>query len=236
MINEIPNKPNHKIVGYKKIKPCKDDPPILYEPIYERILSLNIVYWDNSRNELIYLVSDTRGITCKGDFVEIDANQLEIPSKVSRITFFEFLSHNGYKIEDGKLLKFGCVYMTEPGILVICLIDGYHACDNTIFNYTPSRLADEFEEKVFFKCLNKGGFTYDPVHKCIIKSERYYYFPSYSLYTGFQPKKKKWINSDADKFYKLHGEDFVSFNDCANFCNNLNRSLTRDYPEIKLEE
>lgn len=236
MINEIPNKPNHRIIGYKEIEPCRDDLPILYEPIYERILPLNKVYWNNSRNEIIYLASDMRGITCKGDFKEIDTKQLDLASKVSQQTFYELLSHNGYEIKDGKLLKFGCVYMTESCVIVICLADGYHACDNTIVNYIPSRLADPFEEESFFECLNKNGFTYDPVNKCITKSERYYYFPSYSLYGGFQPEKKKWINSDADKFYKKHGEDFVDFNHCANFCNDLNRSLMRDYPEIKLEE
>lgn len=239
MIKEIPNKPNHKIVGYKEIKPCRGDLPILYEPIYKRILPLNKVYWDNSRNERIYLVSDTQGWNCEGKLISIDTNQLEIPSKADQKMFYELLSHNGYRIKDGALsfhLNYGDVFMTSQGALVIYLSDGCHTTTNTIINCILERRADEFETEVFFNSLKVNGFVYNPIQKCITESERYYYFPSYSLYTGFQPEKRKWTNSTVDRFYAKHGENFVNFNDCANFCNSLNRSLTRNYPEIKLEE
>lgn len=239
MLKEIPNKPNHKIVGYKEIPHLDGTRPSLYEPIYERIFPLNAVYWDNSRNELIHLISDIQGITSKGQTIEIDANQLEISTKVCQGTFYELLSYNGYKIKDGKLtfhLNYGCVYMTDMDVIVIYLADGCHTCTNAIVDFTIARPAETFETQAFLNCLKNNGYTYDSINQCITKSEKYYYFPSYSLYAGFQPEKKKWINSDADKFYQKHGEDFVNFNDCANFCNRLNRLLTRDYPEIKLEE
>ena len=64
MLKEIPQKVNHIIKGFKEIIPCNDSLPILYEPIYERVMPLNKVYWDHSRDERIYLTSDTQGITC----------------------------------------------------------------------------------------------------------------------------------------------------------------------------
>ena len=249
MLKEIPNKPNHKIVGFTEhliIRPTQIDSQTIvpidsktYEPIYERIFPLNTVYWDNSRNERMYLVSDTQGFDCEGHFVEIDTNQLEIPSKADQEMFFELLSHNGYEIKDGKLEfhpNYGSVYMTDMGIIVIYLADGCHACTNEIVNVQLTRLADTFETETFFTWLKSNGITYNPVTKCISESKRYYYFSSYSLYKGFQPEKKEWTNSDVDKFYAEHGEAFVCFNDCANFCNNLNRTLMRNYPKIKLEE
>lgn len=235
MIKEIPNKPNHKIVGYKEIKPCTDGHPILYEPIYERIFPLNTVYWDNSRNERIYLVSDTQGFDCEGHFVSIDTNQLEIPSEADQEMFYELLTYNGYEIKDGKLTmhpNFGGVYMTNTGVIVIYLADGYHACTNEIVDYKITRPADTFETEYFYACLKDNGFTYHPANKCITKSERYYYFPSYFLYNGFQPEKKKWVDSDVDKFYDKHGETFDTFDECANWCNQINEFLKRDYAEI----
>lgn len=238
MIKEIPQKVNHIIKGFKEIKPCTDNLPILYEPIYERVMPLNNVYWDHSRDERIYLTSDTQGITGEGLIVEVETRRLGHLHTADRELFFELLALNGYKIKDGKLAfhpNYGDVYMTEKGIIVIFLSDGCHACDNTIVDVTLTRRADEFEIEYFFTCLEGNGFIYNPTNKSIVESERYYYFPSYSLYNGFQPEKKKWINSDADKFYKKHSEDFVDFNHCANFCNYLNQKLLRDYPEIKLE-
>lgn len=235
MLKEIPQKVNHIIKGFKEITPCDDNLPILYEPIYERIMPLNKVYWDHSRGERIYLTSDTQGITCEGQFVKVETRQLQHLNTADKEIFFELLANNGYKIKDGKLEfhpNYGDVYMTDKGIIVIYLADGCHACTNEIVDVQLTRLADTFETEAFFSWLKFNGFTYHPVNKCITELERYYYFPSYSLYNGFQPEKKKWINSDADKFYKKHSEDFTNFDDCANFCNGLNRALMRDYPEI----
>lgn len=236
MLKEIPQKPNHIIKGFKEIKPVKGDLPILYEPIYERIFPLNVVYWDYSRDERIYLTSDTQGITCEGQFVEVDTRRLEHLHTADKEMFFELLTHNGYQIKNGKLMihpNYGGVYMTEKGVIVIYLTDGCHASDNTIVNYTLVRPADTFETEAFFTCLKDNGFTYHPMNKCITESERYYYFPSYSLYNGFQPEKKKWINSDADKFYEKHLETFGTFAECANWCNVINKALRRDYPDIE---
>ena len=239
MLKEIPNKPNHKIVGYKKISSLDGKLPSLYEPIYERILPLNKVYWDNSRNERIYLISDTQGITCEGQFVEVETRQLGHLDTADQEMFFELLSHNGYEIKDGKLkfhLNYGDVFMTSQGAIVIYLSDGCHNSINKTINCILERRADEFETEVFFNSLKSNGFTYNPVTKCISESERYYYFPSYSLYKGFQPEKRKWIDSTVDKFFEKHLETYDTFRDCANWCNIINSALKRDYPEIKLEE
>lgn len=235
MIKEIPQKVNHIIKGFKEIKPCNDILPILYEPIYERVYPLNTVHWDHSRNERIYLISDTQGITCEGQFVEIESRKLGFLNQADKEMFFELLAHNGYKIKDGKLAfhpNYGDVYMTEDGKFVIFLSDGYHAINNQVVNCVLKRRADESEIEWFFACLKDNGFTYHPANKCITESERYYYFPSYSLYVGFQPEKKKWVDSDADKFYKKHGEDFDTFDECANWCNQINKFLNRDYAKI----
>ena len=239
MIKEIPQKKNHTIKGFNEIKPINGDLPILYEPIYERVMPLNKVYWDHSRNERIYLISDTQGINCEGQFVEVETRRLEFLHKADREMFFELLAHNGYQIKDGKLIiypNYGGVYMTDKGVIVIYLTDGCHASDNTIVDYTLVRPADTFETEAFFDGLKNNGFTYHPMNKCITESEMYYYFPSYSLYNGFQPEKKKWIDSDADKFYKKHFEVFDTFNECAFWCDVINKALRRDYPEVKLEE
>lgn len=239
MLKEIPNKPNHKIIGYEEIPSLDGKLPSLYKPIYERIFQLNTVYWDNSRNERMYLVSDTQGFDCEGHFVSIDTNQLEIPSEADQEMFYALLSLSGYEIKDGKLslhLNYGGVYMTNMGVIVIYLADGCHACTNEIVNYKITRSADTFETEAFYDCLKKNGFKYNPTTKCISKSERYYYFPSYSLYKGFQPEKKKWTDSTVDKFYDKHLEAFDTFNDCAGWCNIINEALERGYPEIKLEE
>lgn len=237
MLKEIPQKPNHTIIGFKEIKPCNGDLPILYEPIYERVIPLNKVYWDYSRDERIYLISDTQGINCEGQFVEVETRgAFQLVDPADREMFFELLAHNGYKIKDGKLEfhpNYGDIYMTDKGEIVIYLADGCHTCDNVIVDYTLTRRADEIETEYFFTWLENNGFTYNPINKSITESEIYYYFPSYSLYNGFQPEKKKWIDSDADKFYKKHGENFANFNDCAHFCNSINRTLIRDYPVIK---
>lgn len=235
MIKEIPQKVNHIIKGFKEIKPCNDDLPILYEPIYKRVLPLNTVYWDHSRNERIYLTSDTQGITCEGLIVNVETRQLRYLNASDKEMFFELLAHNGYKIQDGKLefhLTYGNIYMTDKGVIVIYLADGCHACTNEIVNYTLTRLADTFETECFFTSLSVNGFTYHPANKCITESERYYYFPSYSLYNGFQPERKKWIDSDADKFYDKHFETFATFDECANWCNQINEFLKRDYAKI----
>lgn len=235
MLKEIPQKVNHTITGFEEIKPVNPENPILYKPVYERIFPLHVVYWDYTRDERIYLTSDTQGITCEGQFVEVETRQLEHLDTADRKMFFELLAHNGYQIKDGKLIiypNYGGVYMTDKGVIVIYLTDGCHASDNTIVDYTLVRPADTFETEAFFDGLKNNGFTYHPMNKCITESEMYYYFPSYSLYNGFQPEKKKWINSNVDKFYEKHGENFVNFDDCASFCNDLNRTLMRDYPEI----
>ena len=236
MIKEIPQKPNHTVVGFEEVKPYNNDLPILYQPVYERVMPLNVVYWDHSRCERIYLTSDTRGITCEGLIVEVETTKLGHLDTADKEMFFELLTHNGYKIEDGKLTihpNYGGVYMTDRGVIVIYLANGYHACNNTIVDYKITRPADTFETEAFFTCLKNNGFTYHPLHKCITASERYYYFPSYSLYAGFQPEKKKWINSDADKFYDKHFETFDTFAECANWCNVINKALKRDYPDIE---
>lgn len=235
MLKEIPQKPNHIIKGFKEIEPVKGDLPILYEPIYERVMPLNKVYWDHSRDERIYLTSDTQGITCEGLIVEIETRQLGHLDTADKEMFFELLAHNGYKIKDGKLEfhpNYGNVYITDKNMIVIYLTDGCHTCTNEIVNVQLTRLADTFEIEWFFACLKDNGFTYHPANKCITASERYYYFPSYSLYNGFQPEKKKWINSDADKFYEKHFETFGTFAECANWCNVINKAFRRDYPEI----
>ena len=239
MLKEIPQKANHIIKGFKEIEPINGDLPILYEPIYERVIPLNKVYWDYTRDERIYLTSDTQGITCEGLIVEVETRQLGHLNTADQEMFFELLAHNGYEIKDEKLaihLKIGGIYISSYQQVVMYLSDGCHTCNNEIFNSELQEPADEAEITYFFDHLKRNVFTYDPIQKCITESERYYYFPSYSLYNGFQPEKKKWINSDADKFYKKHDEFFVNFNDCAIFCNSLNRTLMRNYPEIKLEE
>ena len=239
MLKEIPQKINHIIKGFREIKPVDCNNPVFYEPIYERVMPLNKVYWDHHRCERIYLTSDTQGITCEGQFVEVDTRILEHLDTADKEMFFELLAHNGYKIKNGKLEfhpNYGNVYMTNMGIFVIYLADGCHACDNVIVDYKLVRLADTFETEKFFKWLKYNGFTYNPINKCITEPERYYYFPSYSLYNGFQPKKKKWTNSDADKFHDKHFEVFGTFNECAGWCNIINDALERGYPEIKLEE
>lgn len=239
MIKEIPQKINHKIIGYDTVRASNDSTFEAYKPIYERVIPLNKIYWDRSRNERIYLISDTQGITCEGLIVEVETRRLQNLDIADREMFFELLAHNGYEIKDGKLAfhpNYGDVFMTERGIIVIFLSDGCHTCTNEIVDYTLTRRADEFEIEYFFTCFEGNGFIYNPTNKSITKSERYYYFPSYSLYNGFQPEKKKWVNSDADKFYDKHYETFDTFDECANWCNRLNRALLRDYPEIKLEE
>lgn len=239
MLKEIPQKVNHIIKGFKEIKPVNGDLPILYEPIYERVFSLNTVYWDYSRDERIYLTSDTQGITCEGLIVEVETRKLGHLNTADKEMFFELLAHNGYKIKDSKLAfhpNYGDVFMTENGMIVIYLADGCHAIDNQLVNCVLERRADTFEIEWFFACLKNNGFTYHPVNKCITESEKYYYFPSYSLYNGFQPEKKKWVDSDADKFYEKHAETFDTFAACANWCNVINKALRRDYFEIKLEK
>ena len=236
MIKNIPDRPNHNIVGFEEIKPINPKDPIIYKPIYERILPLNTVYWDHSRIERVYLISDTQGITCEGQFVKVETRQLEHLDTADREMFFELLAHSGYKIKDGKLTihpHYGSIYMTDMGVIVIYLADGCHACTNEIVNYILTRPADTIETEYFFSCLEGNGFKYHPANKCITESERYYYFPSYSLYNGFTPEKKKWINSDADKFYEKHFEVFDTFDECANWCNQINEFLKRDYPIIK---
>jgi len=235
MLKEIPNKPNHIIKGFKEIKPCNGDLPILYEPIYERMFPLNAVYWDNSRNERIYLVSDTQGIDCEGQFVEVETRQLGHLDTADREMFFIILANNGYEIKDGELAihpEIGKIYVSSYQQVVIYLSDGCHTCHNEIFDSILQEPADETETAWFFEELKAHGFTYNPIQKCITKSEKYYYFPSYSLYAGFQPEKKKWIDSDADKFYDKYGETFDTFAECANWCNVINKALQRDYPEI----
>ena len=239
MIKEIPQKINHIIKGFKEIKPCNGDLPILYEPIYERVFPLNTVYWDHSRNERIYLISDTQGITCEGLIVGVETRLLQPLGTADKEMFFELLAHSGYKIQDGKLEfhpNYGSVYMTDMGIMVIYLADGYHTCTNEIVDYKLTRLADTFEIEYFFGYLERNGFTYNPVNKCITESEKYYYFPSYSLYNGFHPEKKKWIDSKIDKFYDKHFETFDTFIECANWCNQINEFLRRDYDKIQTTE
>ena len=236
MIKNIPNLPNHNIKGFKEIKPLNPKDPILYEPIYERVFALHGVFWDKSRTERIYLKTDTEGYTCEGKLVSIDAKNLELLNDIADIEmFWSLLAHNGYKIQDGKLKfhpNYGSVYMTDRGIIVIYLTDGYHTCTNAIVDYTLVRPADTFEIEFFFSCLEGNGFTYHPVNKCITESERYYYFPAYSLYKGFHPEKKKWVDSNVDKFYKKHLEVFDTFDKCANWCNRINKFLNRDYDKI----
>jgi hypothetical protein len=235
MLKEIPQKINHIIKGFEEIKPCNNDLPILYEPVYERVIPLNKVYWDYTRDERIYLTSDTQGINCEGQFVEVETRQLGHLDTADREMFFELLAHNGYKIEDGKLTicpNYGDIFINE-GLPVIYLSDGYHTPTNRIVDAKIERRADGFEQEFFFKLLKGNGFTYNPTNKSITESERYYYFPSYSLYNGFQPEKKKWINSDADKFYDKHLETFDTFAECANWCNVINKALRRDYLDIE---
>jgi hypothetical protein len=235
MIKEIPQKINHKIIGYDTVRASNDSTFEAYKPIYERIFPLNTVYWDLNRNERIYLTSDTQGITCEGQFVKVETRRLQFLDTADKEMFFELLALSGYKIKDGKLEfhpNYGDVYMTDKGVIVIYLADGYHTCDNEIVDYTLIRRADEIEIEYFFTWLENNGFTYNPTNKSITESERYYYFPSYSLYNGFQPEEKKWIDSNADKFYEKHHETFDTFAACANWCNVINKILGRDYPEI----
>lgn len=235
MLKKIPQKANHFIKGFNEIKPCNDDLPILYQPIYERMFPLNEVYWDYARDERIYLTSDTQGITCGGQFVEVETRRFRHLDTVEKEVFFELLANNGYKIKDGKLElhpNYGDLLATEDDLIVIHLPDGYHTVTNTIVQCVPVRYASMMESQLFFTQLDHNGFKFSAVSNQITSVEKYYYFPSYSLYNGFQPEKKKWIGSDVDKFYEKHGEDFDNFNDCAKFCNRLNRELMRDYPEI----
>ena len=239
MLKEIPQKVNHIIKGFREIKPVDCNNPIFYEPIYERVLPLNTVYWDMYRSERVYLISDTQGINCDGQFVKIDPKLLECLEQADKEMFFTLLSQAGYILINGKLeflLNYGDIFITEDSTIVMYLSDGYHTTTNKIVDSKIERRACEEERKFFFALLKHNGFTYYHDTKSITESERYYYFPSYSLYAGFQPEKKKWINSDADKFYDKHFETFDTFAECANWCNVINKALKRDYPEIKLEE
>jgi hypothetical protein len=236
MLKEIPQKPNHIIKGFEEITPCNDSLPILYEPIYERVFPLNTVYWDKSRSERIYLISDTQGINCDGQFVKINPKLLGFLVQEDKAMFFTLLSQAGYTITNGKLeflLNYGDIFVTEDSVIVMYLSDGYHTTTNKIVDSKIERRACEEERKFFFALLKNNGFAYYHDTKSITESERYYYFPSYSLYNGFQPEKKKWINSDADKFYEKHAETFDTFAACANWCNVINKALRRDYPDIE---
>ena len=239
MLKEIPQKVNHIIKGFKEIHPCNDNLPILYEPIYERIFSLNTVYWDISRSERVYLISDTQGINCDGQFVEVDTRRLEFLELADKEMFFTLLSQAGYILINGKLeflLNYGDIFITEDSTVVMYLPDGYHTTTNKLTNSKIERRACEEERKFFFALLKNNGFTYYHDTKSITESEKYYYFPAYSLYKGFQPEKKKWVNSDVDKFYDKHCETFDTFDECAGWCNIINDALERGYPKIKLEE
>lgn len=234
MLKEIPQKANHIVKGFNEIKPCKDNLLILYEPIYERIFPLNEVYWDHARNERIYLTSDTEGITCAGQFVEVETRQLGHLDTADREMFFELLAHNGYKIKDGKLEfhpNYGDLLATEDDLIVIYLPDGYHTVTNTIVKCVPIRYASMMETQLFFTQLDHNSFRFNPALNQITAVEKYYYFASYSLKNGFRPERKKWINSDTDKFYEQHYEVFDTYEECASFCNMVNHVLKRNYPE-----
>lgn len=119
MINQIPVLANHNIIGFEEIKSVDPKNPILYKPVYERIFALHGVFWDKSRKERIYLLTDTEGYTCEGKLVSIDANNLELLNDIADIEmFWSLLSLNGYKIDKGVLVptKFWRpVYTIEEG-------------------------------------------------------------------------------------------------------------------------
>ena len=119
MLEHIPVPANHNIIGFEEIKPVDQKNPILYKPIYERIFALHDVFWDKSRKERIYLLTDTQGYTCEGELVSIDANNLELLYDIADIEmFWSLLKHHGYKIDNGKLISIKFwrpVYTIEEG-------------------------------------------------------------------------------------------------------------------------
>ena len=120
MIKNIPNIPNHNIIGFEEITPVDSKNPILYKPVYERVFALHGVFWDKSRSERIYLCNDTQGYTCEGELVDVNTANFELLNDIADIKmFWSLLSHNGYKIDNYGVLHqikyWRPVYTIEEG-------------------------------------------------------------------------------------------------------------------------
>ena len=168
MLEHIPVPPNHKLVGFEEIKPVDSKNPILYKPVYERVFALHGVFWDKSRSEHIYLLNDTQGYTCEGELTGVNVDNLELLNDIANIEmFWDLLSHNGYKIDNGILI--------------------------------PLR----------------------------------YWRPVYTVEEGFTPLPCCSTTEEFFNMFKSWGELFDTKEECAQWCNTINKFLQRNYPEVK---
>lgn len=123
MLKEIPNKPNHKIVGYTKrsILTTSNDIIDVYEPVYERIIPLGTVVMLEAHRNPYYLISDTTAISILGQEHTITSLKVEVADSYTILLFHKLLQDQGFEIENGKCVKIATwwqpVYTLEKGFI-----------------------------------------------------------------------------------------------------------------------
>ena len=121
MLKEIPNRPNHKIVGYTKrnILITSNDIIDVYEPVYERIIPLDTVVMLETHRNPCYLINDTTVISITGQEYAIASLKVEVADSCNTQCFHKLLEDQGFEIENGKCVKIATwwqpVYTLEKG-------------------------------------------------------------------------------------------------------------------------
>ena len=123
MLKEIPNRPNHKIVGYTKrnILTTSYDIIDVYEPVYERIIPLGTVVMLEAHRNPYYLISDTTAISILGQEHTITSLKVEVADSCNTQRFHKLLEDQGFEIRNGKCVKIATwwqpVYTLEKGFI-----------------------------------------------------------------------------------------------------------------------
>lgn len=166
-----------------------------------------------------------------------DSQTVPIPSnhRILRYHTFDWIDESGhihlvYEPVYERIHKLHTVYWYKDQRIYL-VNDEFLAydCEGNTIKIDPNHLdsINQAESNMFFVLLSNNGFI---IKKGELVSSAYYY-PVYSVYTGFQPVKGV-IGDRNFKQYKDWGEAFDCRQDCINWCNHLNNALRRNYPEI----
>lgn len=115
----IPIPSNHHLVRYHTFNWVDESGNVhlVYEPVYERIHKLHIVYW--YKDQRVYLVNDDfLAYDCEGNAIKVESNHLKSLNQDETNMFFVLLSNNGFVIKKGELVSsvyYHPVYTTQYG-------------------------------------------------------------------------------------------------------------------------
>lgn len=168
----------------------------------------------------------------------IEISQIPTPSN-HKLVGFEEIKHideeqpSLYKPVYERVFSLGGIYWDENRKERIYLLNDNYAytCEGDLIDVSFHKFEKLNSEDVrmFYTLLRSNGYEFDMNQEL---KPITYWRPVYTIEEGFSPLSCKTTDEYFNMF-KMWGEIYELRQDCANWCNKINKALRRNYPEVE---